>query len=251
MEDWGIQILQFVWFKDDAEALRAPAVFRLLKNEDAENTQVNRTPSANAPFLSIASTALDDRNYQVMVSPGRIDYTIARPDRSASGPWAWKLSDGLKVLETEVQNVIGAAKHVGTANRLALVATLLRNVSTAEQARTFVVDRISGDVPAGAIDLMFQLNIRKTSTTTGQQYNRLARFSSASVQEMTLTVVNGRASPTTVGPERHIATLMLDLNTTLEASIYEPNAIAALFREFAEEMKRLAKDGTVNGLVSE
>lgn len=248
MDDWGIQILQFVWFKDDAENLRASSVFRDIVGEDAENTQINKVVGPAAPFSSIASTLFDDRNHQVMIMPGRVDYAVSRPDRQSAGPWAWKLADGLKLLQMETERVAAVSEKVGSANRLALVVTLLRNVSTAEQASKFVLDRIGGAIPDNAIDLMFQMNIPKTSKVTKKRFNRLARFSSASLQEMTLTVVNGRASPTAIGPERHLASLVLDLNTPMEAIIYNSDLVAETFREFSEEAQKLASDGTSKGL---
>ncbi|WP_193336204.1 hypothetical protein [Devosia beringensis] len=247
MEDWLFQYAQFAWFKDEFTGAKAASVFLNVFGEEPDNTQTNRSLAPSAPFNSQASTLMDERLEQVTISPGRIDIILAHADRQQSGPWGWKLAEGVRHAERLMEKVSASTARMGELNRVAVIITLIRNLPQASDATKYLVQRSGLDLDAKAIDVQLQVNMQRPGPA-GSRMNRLMKFHTASLRDITLGVNAGQPTSPQFGPERHVAALQIDVNLAIDGKTYLPTITPSLVIELFDEARKLALSGSLSGL---
>ena len=232
MDAWGIQIVLLSLFKENVEGLKAGPLYQLFTGTEADNLENNRTPSPIAPHLSIARGLIDETFYSVTVQQGRIDFQVARPDRPLSGPWAWKLAEGIKRATDARSKVLTLLRNIGATNRLAVNMTLLRNVTSAMEAAQFIADHIENPTLGDCTDILFQFNRAMPSGALANvRLNRLMRFATSALQELKFGLGSGGPQAMSMVSERHVATLMLDFNTVPSERVFTHEESGALLSE--------------------
>jgi len=249
MESWGLQTIQFVLFRDDVDGFKANSLFQTFAGDEADNIQNNRTITAATPFHSLASGTVDERYYQVTVQPGRVDFQVSCPDRPQSGPWAWKIKDGLLLLHKHLDKILSLQKLIGNTSRVAVPVTLLRNVGSQKEASNFIASHIGNEQFSDAIDLVFQLNRPVNSELKGVAINRLMRFTAATLQQITMQMQENGPKAIGQSSARYIASCLLDINTVPTGKNFSSLEAATLLNEMVEAASMMATDGTVAALV--
>lgn len=247
MDNWGLQLVRLVLFKSDVSLFKAGSLYTQFTGEDPDHLQNNRTPNPAAPFLSLAVGEVKDAANQVVVEPGRVMFEVACPDRANAGPWAWRLRDGIERADDAIGRLTPLFPHFGAFDRLAVHINLLRNVGTAAEAGQFFAEHVEVEAIPDALDLIYQFNRRSTSKFHKQQLNRLVRFSTSSIQELQMTIQDGVPLSQVATPARHLASLLIDVNT-MPGTRFDNEVAWKQLAELYAEAVRIAEIGTPSAL---
>ncbi|WP_292242680.1 hypothetical protein [Mesorhizobium sp.] len=248
MADWRGQHIQFVWFLADVEGLVAAEVFRRVWATEPEQTQQNRAPNPSNPFLSVASTAVSGLTSQVQIQPGRIDVLlVAEPGQEDQSVFK-SLFDLNQHLLALVEGITAKQAVDRDAFRLSAVATLLKPVDTYNDGVKEFTNSLGFDFAiSNPSDLMFQVNSRKI--IGGINMNRVLQISTMGFQTFNLPLMAGAPIP---GPgstaTQYAARRHLDFNTAPDGKLLERTRHAPIFKALADELRRVARNGTLEAL---
>ncbi len=247
MPDLGIQNIQFVLFKTDVAGERASTLYSKFVATEPDSTQTNRSPSPAAPHLTTASGVHAERFCNVQVMPGRVDFFVTHPDRPQSGPWAWKLEEGITILEESAGSLAERVLPTfGRTVRVAVIVTLLRNCPSQTEANATILERVGIEALAGAMDIAVQFSRRSPSVVKGFTLNRLLRFATSTSREL-LVSADGMAQ-SFASHERHLATLQVDLNTVPTGVEIDRNTAETILLDMVGRARTIARNGTIRAL---
>jgi hypothetical protein len=252
MTIWGSQSVQFAWFVPSIEGLVASRLYEPLVGHEPDATQRNKVISQALPFLSSASGNVDGAEYQVLIAPGRIDFTIT------AAPAIDEPRDDVALLDTRavIDGVLDRFKSVGPtwpdALRLAVVAHLFKPMANYQEANADFFKITGLDFNLSDLrDTVLQLNRRKRLNAS-LEINRVVRYAVLGIQQFAM----GNPVPEKdvlspfypINEQRFGTSLLLDFNTNPGGWIFQVAEQVTICNELASELYRVANIGSPQAL---
>lgn len=200
-----------------------------------------------AVFGSMSSGTIGQYQISIAAQPGRMELAILPipyPAPDASLPVIRDIATAFAVLQGYSDTLL----ETGGAIRVALILNLSGQTADAETAKEKFKQSIHYEnLPTGATDLSFALNIRTpislpTHTATGLEMNRVCRWGTSMHQLVQVQVGVGGPAPTVV-KETHVVTLQLDLNTIPRQVPFLIDEARAVFAALVAEARHLISEG--------
>ncbi|MBB3288138.1 MULTISPECIES: hypothetical protein [unclassified Rhizobium] len=225
--------LQLVWFTTGAELASPMHLFHEMFGRDPDAFQKLQPPQAPFPMTM---QAFEDNGveHRLHSHPGRIDYLISGVQRTHDIP----------LLEAKPAELVGealkvaarGAQDIGNINRAAVILTLSKKLGSSSEASDFFTKLFGGVVDfSGSIDLQFQMNRRIEGGLEGTDINRLLKWVCNTVQVQQVVNLPGTFGQTLASELVEYLQLnyMIDVNSAVSASIYQPSQHQAIFSKLA------------------
>lgn len=238
---WSAQSLQLVIF---CQPKLAPpdALQPWFKLFGASPENFQKASLGSPQEQSTALGAVGDYNFMIAASQGRYDLMLSAGDpqlMSGSPPLFADIDKALGVLIGHGNSLI----DFQPASRLAIVAQLQRLTDSEAAAAQQFHDLIGMQfAPSKAIDLSFQVNVRK-DTAAGPQLNRLCRWHTQTQQLMFMPMDPVSGPAPRVASTFHGVGFMIDVNTLPGSEEFERQKSRALVDEIASEIKSIISGG--------
>jgi hypothetical protein len=232
MGDWSLKSVQFSWFTSRFAELSASQLYTRLVGDEPDNFQKGNASAGALRFHSLAA-GVKDNHYQVMITPGRVDF-ICTAASEASPDERFVGLDPEQTLRATLKHVVDAGAVATTANRLTVVTTLRCAASSEEEASrgAFSIAGVA-DTIDGSTDFAFQLNKRLTLPNTGVTINRVVKYATETVQSMVFQM-GPDANSIPAGAPEYFATVQFDFNTVPMGVEYNESLQLELFHEIVE-----------------
>jgi hypothetical protein len=232
---WLVENLQFVVFHAPAENWDAYQVwFELFKvapdGYQRHPDQTMRASNANGTYAGLT--------LQIQCQVGRIDLIVLG---QIDGHFPY-VKDGVAALAVckELAMKLAASKNC---LRLALVGVLFENFKSLPEANKhfFELTR-QGNIPAGASDLIFGMNVRRQFTQEGYVLNRLLRWT-ALVKQLMQIHVGVMTQEHSVPIDQPAVVLNIDVNTVVRPTPFKANIIKDVVQTLFAEHVQLREEG--------
>lgn len=246
MSGWGAQQVQLVWFLTDVANLHAAELFSQTWDGPPDQTQANRIPTPEAPFLSQAGSRRDGMAMQVVVQPGRVDLFVSVDPEQEPQKMLGSLFDLTGALAQVVAKLKVRPLVDRDAFRLAAVATFLKPVDTYSDAvkewTKFSGMKIQAPSPS---DLVFQINSR--AALSGILCNRLINLSVFAIQPFAISLPPTSGSvasaPALLSARRHV-----DCNTVPDGRLLESDRHHIILSSLMSEIVRIHSSNSIKSL---
>lgn len=263
MPAWNPHGLTVVWFFDGGHSVDRETLFKALTNMAPQGQQMGQaSPHGGGQVWTL--TGQDGRyNYQTTFQANRVDFAVAPAPPTIPPDVGMPLMDGSSAIADVINMATRGAAIIGESNRLAFVGDFAQPTSSvAEANRELAAILNQPSITDDAIDLVFQMNIRKPIQSIPEmQMNRVVNWNAVVVQTYVFNaqlppvglfpgITTSMGSPGMQLKESFAAGLRIDLNThSISARKFSSSEQEALFSELSEEMKRLNLANSPTGLL--
>lgn len=219
--------IQFVWFTASDTSAVVERAFKLILGEEAAQVQRIRPPASPVP-ITIASSVVDDRQVRVQSAPGRLDF-FAEPAPASSFVPDIPAFDSVSDLEPYIQSVLNMGSIFNETTRQAIVLHARRKMSSPDEVGSLFSQIVGhNQIYDGALDLVFQLNKRKTAGTF--EINRVLRWQSETAQFGQVDASSGHGNAFKLDDAFYIS-YILDMNTVPNERKFSSGEQAHVFNE--------------------
>lgn len=204
-----------MWFPTSTSQLQAGHILSAILQTEPDTTQINRTPSPQAPFLSQATLAQDGAIYTVQVQPGRANLIIQPVDEAQSLGPDFPLMDFEPIFSRTLDRIMNQeVSPVGDCLRLSIVVNVSWQRESRRDANVLFRRLTSIEADPEAIDLIYQMNLRH-NIDEGFTINTIRQFSVNEVQQVQVPLGVPMLAQMNVvsGPTIYLAGFNLDYNT--------------------------------------
>lgn len=240
MTKYKVAVAHIVWFCHDTTNLKAHDLFMRSVGKEPDSFQSNKVPSGVVPFTSQAIGTSDGAmRLQLSIQPGRAEMAFAPPEvqfSSAGAIIGFKMDQSFEELFSRIAH--RSAELLPNVYRVAVVVQAMSPVSDEASGRVGFFNRCGiVDRPEDALDLSFQVNIRKT-LAGGTLVNRVVRTAVESFQVFTGQMTPfGPQAQTALGSSEWAITTNLDFNTVPVSTSIDGSTLADLPGALLSEVK--------------
>ncbi len=236
MADWGIQLVQAVWFVQQ-QPPDISAFFEKLVGGKPDNRQ--QISLGNA----MATGSNGTLNFQVQFQPGRVDFLESRVPTPQDGfPL---LLDYERSLTEFAARIEAAAGLIGNSVRLSLVANMLSRSPNVIEANAEIARNANINLPfEDGRDFILQINRRRPLRSQPDVLlNRLCRWSNASFQQVKIAPPDHPVVETV-----DFAAFAADVNTIPSSILFASADQVPIWKEIFEEVIRLCNARSITAL---
>ncbi|MEQ9241225.1 hypothetical protein [Roseovarius indicus] len=241
---WNAQSFQIVWFPVSVEGLSAKSIFENLLDREPDTTETSRVPSQKTPFFSRSLAEINALRHVIVVAPGRVDWHIEPVLDEDESPYS-RLFNSVETVEFVMKRVVGLPPEtIGDVNRVSVISTLLRPMSSFEETSSeFVAMTGLPVVSEGAMDLSLQINKRKL-ISGGVSINRLVKFSTETLSRLVINLDAQQGKAASAAPsneELFSVKVRLDFNTVPTGQIFDKDRQIEIFGCLCDETLKMAE----------
>jgi hypothetical protein len=236
MNEWGAQSFQAVWFTPPG-AVDIAAIFTAIVGAKSDSFH------QQSVGISIALGSDGVRQFRVQSQPGRIDYFETALGNAAD---AFPLFNVKEAFAAFASRVTGGIQSAGSANRLAVVVQLAKQVAKASEASLILGEMLNCKMPFDDVtNLGFQVNKRRAfSDRSDLDMNRLMTMQLQNIAQFDMI---DPAAPVVKNIE--YVTISIDCNTqSRENFALQPIDQVPIWSELMAECERLFVTRTVETL---
>lgn len=246
MADWQAQTLRFAWFCN-ASRIDPDALFSHLTGGEAEHIQRNKVPSAQNPFLAVASGSFRGLTASVQLQPGRVDFSLQPPhEDDASG---LPLFDLKSALPSATPNLSSAVSSEHGLVRLAVFGSFAMPVADAHAATEIAARAAGFDLPfEDALDFQVQINRRRLPPGERFALNRIVRHEVGAYQSFVMDFSPGGGQQFAISEEKHAAIMTLDINSVPDGSFLSQVQVDSVWREMLRDFEVIFERGGLQAL---
>jgi|CXWL01.1.fsa_nt_gi hypothetical protein len=176
----------------------------------------------------------------LLVQAGRVELRMQNVDPE-EGPQL--IEDPSAQLKTVYELTLKLLEEL-MVTRLACAADLVEPQDTAAEAAGRVASALPGlKLPAGASDVVFQLNVKRYFSSGAVEMNRVCKWGTATQQLMHVEITPTGGQAPVLLRQREVVTLGLDINTAPQSTAIPRVMAKLLLDELYAETTKLLKDG--------
>lgn len=176
----------------------------------------------------------------LLVQAGRVELRMQNVDPE-EGPQL--IDDPVDRLRTACELSLKLLEKLAV-TRLACAADLVEPQDTAEKAAEWVSSALPGiKLPAGASDVVFQVNVKRSFSEDPIEMNRVCKWGTATQQLMHVEITPSGGQAPVLLRQRDVVTLSLDINTVPQTTAIPKEIAKRLLEELHAETNKLIKDG--------
>lgn len=240
---WEGEVFRAVIFPASGD-YDAAELWTAIAGESPPNVQRSQLPPQ---MKSLATGAWGSELFlQLAVQIGRVEAAITAIDPNPNEPTPLPHLRG-----GALQAAVSAARDAGAAlarriptQRIAAHAQLVEDVANEQDATRRLNEILGGVFPGSTTDQLFQVNAPKSLAGATSRMNRLVKWGSLSLKQVTVAVApGGITSQGDVGKSRELVFMHLDVNNAPVAEALAADAAVKLTDELWREAGQIIEGG--------